>query len=325
MRSIIVTGGSGFLGSHLLGALSLIPDIRVTVIDRIPPKASMIGLQYINWDIRQRYSEVALDSSQNSSVLIHLAALCKEPGYEWDQYFESNYVGTKNVCEFAERNGIHDIIFTSTMMVFRPGEKKNSEEDLTAPDTAYGISKLLAEEVLSAWKNSDPRNRLKIVRPGVVFGKGENGNYARLYNALKRNTFAYVGRKDTIKGSIYVKEVVEFLLFLMTDKSERVIYNLAFPDPDTIRVISETICEVMGWRRYVPVLPFKLLLASSYLFEFLNYLGLKNPVHHRRIEKLYYSTHLSSQAALNAGFNFKHDLHSAIEDWKKECGGKGLF
>jgi len=324
-RLVVVTGGNGFIGTQLIKAVRQDPRVDVLSLDKSRPSKEVSGVQYINCDIRTAFDvELSMDS-YSSILLYHLAALCKEPGYSWEEYFETNYMGTKNVCNFAARNGIHDIVFTSTMMVFKAGEKKNCEEDLTAPDTAYGISKLLAEEVLLTWKNSDPQNRLKIVRPGVVFGKGENGNYTRLYKALKRNLFAYVGRKDTIKGSIYIKEVVDFLLFLTNDMSERVIYNLVFPQPYTIQEISETICQVMGWRRYVPVLPYKLLLAISYLFELLNSVGLKNPVHHRRIEKLYYSTYLSVDAALKAGYKFRYDLRSALEDWKTDCGGDGLF
>jgi nucleoside-diphosphate-sugar epimerase len=322
MSNCVVTGGAGFIGASLLKQL-LNKDMYqvVYVFDIIPPSLNHSSIRYVPCDIRKRITE----SVPECSTLFHLAALCKEPGYEWKEYFETNYIGTKNVCEFASRNGIKDIVFTSTMMVFDAGEKKNAEEDLTAPDTAYGLSKLLAEEVLLGWKNSDPQNRLKIVRPGVVFGKGEDGNYTRLYKALKKNLFVYVGRKDTIKGSIYVKEVVDFLLFLINDESERVTYNLVFPQPDSIQAISETICQVMGWRRYIPVVPYKLLLAISYLFESLNSVGLKNPIHHRRIEKLYYSTHLSVDAALKAGYAFTYNLRSALEDWKRDCGGEGLF
>ena len=143
--------------------------------------------------------------------------------------------------------------------------------------------------------------------------------------ALKKNLFVYVGRKDTIKGSVYVKEVASFLLFLLEDQMQTTTYNLVFPHPDTIGEISETICMVMGWRRFAPVIPFRLLLIASYFFETLNSFGLKNPIHHRRIEKLYYSTYLSVDNALNAGYRFTYDLQSALEDWKRDCGGKGLF
>jgi len=47
----------------------------------------------------------------------------------------------------------------------------------------------------------------------VVFGKGESGNFSRLYKGIKDHMFAYPGRKDTIKACVYVKELVRFILW----------------------------------------------------------------------------------------------------------------
>ncbi|WP_069472962.1 hypothetical protein [Candidatus Marithrix sp. Canyon 246] len=65
--------------------------------------------------------------------------------------------------------------------------------------------------VLKAWQNAAPERRLRIVRLGVVFGWWENSNYTRLYYALKKRRFAYIGRKTTVKGSNYVKDVIRSL------------------------------------------------------------------------------------------------------------------
>ena len=320
---ILVTGGTGFIGNHLIN--SIIENnhndniINVDLFNNVTHD----HCNFKNVDIRK---PIIYDIDyRDTDIIFHLAALCKEPGYQWEEYFQTNYIGTKNVCEFAIQNNIRNIVFTSTMMVFKAGEKRISEEDVTAPDTAYGISKLLAEEVLLSWKKSNPENRLRIIRPGVVFGKGEKGNFTKLFNALRKNLFVYVGRKDTVKGSIYVKDVVKFLLYLTNDSSNRMIYNFVFPKPDTISKICNSICKVMGWKRFIPVIPFRLLLLISYIFELLNNIGLKNPIHHRRIEKLYYSTHLSAVAALASGFKYSYTLESALEDWKKDCNGEGLF
>jgi len=318
----IITGGSGFIGQHLIESILSNEDIsRIIILDNKILQVSHEKVEYIFCDIREKIELIVTDYT----AIYHLAALCKEPGYQWEEYFETNYIGTKNVIEFAKKNNIHNIIFTSTMMVFKAGENRNTEDDLTAPDTAYGISKLLAEEVLLNWENSNSRHRLRIVRAGVVFGRGENGNYTRLAKALNKNLFVYVGKKNTIKGSVYVKDVVNFLQFLNTDNNERIIYNFVFPQPDTIESICESICTVMGWKRFIPTIPYKLALFLSYLFELLDKLGLKNPVHHRRIEKLYHSTHLSADSVINSGFKYSYTLKSALEDWKRECNNAGLF
>ena len=98
---------------------------------------------------------------------------------------------------------------------------------LPTPNTAYGISKLVAEKIHEKWQNGDTAHRqLTIVRPGVVFGKGENGNFTRLYWAIRGHKFAYPGRKDTIKACIYVKELVRFMLYRLEHHQHGVeLYN----------------------------------------------------------------------------------------------------
>jgi nucleoside-diphosphate-sugar epimerase len=322
--TFVITGGSGFIGTHLIMKLLNSDQIeKIINMDLKPSNISDTRLVFQEVDIREQ-----LPVDQNipeDSYLIHLAALCKEPGYHWDEYFETNYHGTKNLCDFAETKKIKNIIYISTMMVYRAGERRYAENDLKSPDTAYGISKLLGEEVLLQWAEKSNDRTLKIIRPGVVFGKGENGNYIRLYNALKRNTFAYVGRKSTIKGSIYVKDLVGCIEFLFNDMSENKIYNLVYPESTSIENIVNSILKIFHWKRIVPTIPYSLLLTLSYLFEFLNFIGVRNGIHHRRIQKLFYSTDINSDLVYSAGYHYHYNLENAIQDWKNDCSSRGLF
>jgi GlcNAc-P-P-Und epimerase len=209
-------------------------------------------------------------------------------------------------------------------MVFRAGEERMSEEALTAPDTAYGMSKLLAEVYLEGWARAAPRRRLRIVRPGVVFGRGEGANFTRLYHGLKRRRFAFVGRRDTIKGCIYVKDVVRFLRLMATDSAGRTTYNLVYPDAPTILDICEGMYAAYGFRRMVPTVPFRLALAGAYVFEFLTLLGLRTAIHHRRIEKLYFSTNASAEPARLLGVP-TYPFLEALEDWRRDCAPRDLY
>lgn len=319
----LITGGSGFIGTHLIEYL--LKEVRfskIYVLDKRKPVIACNGVEYINCDIN---SSVSIEKLNNCDTCYHLAALCKEPGYKWDEYFATNYTGTKNVCDLAERIDIKNIIFTSTMMVFRSGELRNNEEALTAPDTAYGMSKLLAELTLKEWLAKSTERRLRIVRPGVVFGRGESANYTRLYNALKKHRFAYMGRKETVKGSIYVKDLVRFLEYVTDDHFDRTTYNLVYPTALTIEEICKAMVEVFKFNKRIPVVPYKLALLGGYLFEFLSKLGLKTNIHHRRIQKLYYSTDISADRAMESGFNLKYSLKEALLDWQKDCLPNDLY
>jgi nucleoside-diphosphate-sugar epimerase len=323
MNNCIITGGSGFIGTHLIQ--SLLNDglfDKITVIDIQEPRISDARVEYIHGDIRQ---PISIELSGDYSTCYHLAAVCKEPGFPWNEYFLTNYIGTVNVCDWMNRIGVKNLIFTSTMMVFRAGETRNHEESLTAPDTGYGMSKLLAEWVVKEWQSNVPDRRLRIVRLGVVFGQWENGNYTRLYYALKKRRFAYIGKKTTVKGSIYVKDTIRFLRFMTDDNHSRCIYHLVYPQPTTIKEICDTMSEVFGFSRRIPMVPYRLALSAAYGFEFLSALGLKNPIHHRRIQKLYYSTDISADQAYDTGFQLSYSLRDALEDWRKDCLPKDIY
>lgn len=321
---IVISGGSGFIGSHLLEYFINDNNIsKIHIIDIVPPSIVSNKIIYYQNDIRKKIN-ISLDSD-SINCCYHLAALAKEPCYTWEEYFYTNYLGTKNVIEFCERNNIKKIIFTSTMMVYKAKEYRFSEEDIATPDTAYGISKLLAEEKLLTWQAKDSNRKLTIYRIGVVFGFGENGNYTRLYNALKKKYFFYIGKKNTIKSSVYVKDVVFALKFANYKDLRESIYNLAIPKELTISNIVNAIKGAFNFTSYTFIVPYKIALLGGYFFEFFSLLGFKTNIHHRRIQKLFYSTNICSDRILSEGFKFQYSLEDAINDWKKDCNNIGLF
>ena len=132
-------------------------------------------------------------------VIFNFAAVHRTPGHEDHEYFETNIRGAENVVAFAEKWNIKKIVFTSSIAPYGAAEELKKETILPTPNTAYGISKLVAEKIHEKW---------------------QNGNFTRLYWAIRGHKFAYPGRKDTIKACIYVKEFVRFLLWKTEVKSE---------------------------------------------------------------------------------------------------------
>lgn len=321
-RVFAIVGGSGFIGGHLVRALATDSTVRrVYVLDRVPTNqwSEKIQYRYVNID-----REISLDLPEAVDGIFHLAALCREPGYPWDQYFRTNHEGTRNVVAWAERHDIRSIVFTSTAMVFRAGPAMRAEHDVLDADTAYGISKALAEEVLRGWQArvTSGTRKLAIVRPGAVFGQGCGGNFVNLHRSLKLGTFAYVGQPDTVKSCIYVKDLVGLLIHLMrreTSSPDVAIAHGAYPRATSIQAICEAFCEVFGWRRVIPTVPFKAALVASLPFQILNELGVKNPIHRRRVEKLFYSTHLGADRLEELGYRLKYSLVQALQDWRVSC------
>lgn len=144
-------------------------------------------------------------------VIFNFAAVHRTPGHEDHEYFETNIRGAENVVAFAEKWNIKKIVFTSSIAPYGAAEELKKETTLPTPNTAYGISKLVAEKIHEKWQNGDAAHRqLTIVRPGVVFGKGENGNFTRLYWAIRGHKFAYPGKKGYHQGLYLCKGACPF-------------------------------------------------------------------------------------------------------------------
>lgn len=315
-RRCLVTGGSGFVGTHLLRAL-LERDLydEILVVDLVPPAVEDDRIRFVAADIREPLS---VDIEGAVSDLFHLAAVCKEPGFPRAEYYRTNYIGTRRVCELAAQLGVSNLIFTGTMMSFEAGDQRYVESDLTTPDTDYGTSKLLGEWVCRAWQQAAPGRRLRLLRASVIFGEGENGNFTRLYYALKKKRFAFIGRRTTVKSWIYVKDLVGVLLFFAADEGERTLYNIAYPEETTIGEICAAMREALGVGGRIPVVPYRLALLLSYGFVVLSPLR-PTGIHPRRIQKLYNSTNIAADAMVEAGFKPAFDLGAALRDWRDEC------
>ena len=220
---------------------------------------------FIGYDIRKPIENLPFTPTEDD-VIFNFAAVHRTPGHEDHEYFETNIRGAENVVAFAEKWNIKKIVFISSIAPYGAAEQLKKETTLPTPNTAYGISKLVAEKIHEKWQNGDAEHRqLTIVRPGVVFGKGENGNFTRLYWAIRGHKFAYPGRKDTIKACIYVKELVRFMLWKVeegvnTNNSNNTIgadvksakgveiYNCCFEPAYTIQHIVEGMKKVTGLR-----------------------------------------------------------------------------
>jgi GlcNAc-P-P-Und epimerase len=324
-HTAIVFGGSGFIGRHLVSDLDRDRTVgKIVILDKDPPSTLSEKTQFISCDLRQTLNWTP-PSSRSALHCYHLAGICREPDHSWDEYFSGNYLIARNVAEWATRNELENIVFASTAMVFRASDNRYAESDLPNADTAYGISKALAEERFQSWAMGYPGRRLYLLRPGVVFGKGGGGNFVRLQKALRRNLFCYVGRSTTVKSVIYVKDLVRVLRACASGELEPGTYHAMYDEPLTIKRICRAFCDVYGWRRYVPTLPYGAMLLAATPFQIANALGLKNSIHRRRIEKLYQSMNLSAENLKKQGLVLKYPIAEAISDWRADCLPADLY
>lgn len=182
----------------------------------------------------------------------------------------------------------------------------------------------MAEKIHQIWQARDPARELTIVRPGIVYGKGEHGNMTRLYRGQKKGYFFYAGRKDTIKACIYVKELVRFFKYRMLDHSfpGTEIYNCTYEPAYTIEEICDTMQKATGLHRHVPLVPAGLLLFAAGILGPIG--GKKVGIHPARVRKLMVSTNVCGRKLAATDYQFHYTLEESFRDWFEDCDRREL-
>lgn len=318
-----IFGGSGFIGTHLTKLiLQDQNDAKVYNLDIV--KSDHDGRStYINADVRQQITIPDNVSPTPDDVVINLAAIHRTPGHPDLAYFETNIRGAENVTAFADKYGIRRMVFTSSIAPYAASEEEKYEDTLPTPNTPYGISKLVAEHIHREWQQADPARQLTILRPGVVFGYGENGNYTRLFKSLKRHMFAFPGRKDTVKACFYVKDLAGFILYrLKNHGSGAELFNCTYEPAYTIGHIVEHIKSVTGVKSWTPLIPTWILMPVAYIALIF---GSPMGICPARVRKLMISTNICGKKLAESGYQIQYPLDKAFADWMKDSGGKELL
>ena len=331
----IIFGGSGFIGTHLIHLLKnecVKPGDKIYDFDIVMPGEEGVvpgivekndGVEYIRLDVRK---PIEFDFEPTADdVIFNLAAVHRTPGHPDHEYFETNIRGAENVTAFAEKHNINKILFTSSIAPYGAAEELKEETTLPTPNTPYGISKLVAEKIHQMWQVKDEKRELTIVRPGIVYGKGEHGNMTRLYKGMKGHYFMYTGRKDTIKASIYVKELVLFFKYRMMDNSfpGTDIFNCTFEPAYNIEQICETMKKATGLKYRIPLIPGGLLMTAATILGPIG--GKKVGIHPARVKKLMVSTNICGKKLAACGYKFHYSFEDTFKDWLNDCNGQGLF
>lgn len=315
-NTIVVFGGAGFIGTHLMAKLRKDGHSKVISVDIRDPKRAVDGVDYIKHDVRDLS---ALSFGDTVPTLYNLAAVHTTPGHEPWEYYDANVTGAIEIIKFARRHKTDAITFTSSISVYGPSESPKDETTALAPTSDYGRSKRMAELVFNEWLNEAPDRKLVVTRPAVVFGYGEGGNFTRLARMLSKGWFVYPGRRDTIKSCIFVEDLVSWIL-AAGERSERfILFNGAYTDRYTIENIVDTFRDVAFPKARTFMVPAAVLKVAASILRPFSAAGLG--VHPDRIEKLMVSTNVLPHWAEAEGLFTQDRLRLALERWAEQTDG----
>ena len=205
----LVTGGTGFAGSHLVRRLLQRGD-SVRVLD------SKEGC--FSSELRHRGAEIRLgtitdrciveEAVEGCDVVFHLAAAFRELKVRKRHYWEVNVEGTRNVADTCLRLGTRKLVYCSTQGVHGNVQSPpGSEESPVAPEDYYQYTKYEGEVVINEYVE---RGLCAVtLRPTAIYGPGDPARFLKLFRVVNQGRFLMFGRGTTYYHPVHIDNLVD--------------------------------------------------------------------------------------------------------------------
>lgn len=310
---VLVTGGHGFIGSHLVDHL-LLQGYRVSCLVR--PTSDLKWIKGLN--VNLVYGDLLKPESliaavKNKELVFHCAAALK--ALNRDDFYSTNLKGTKNLLDaiLLSNSTLKRALIVSSIAAVGPTPDKNkilTENDPCNPTSDYGKSKLKMEELIK--ENYIDKIPITIIRPPVVFGPRDD-KCLPLFKLAKMGLHIEHGKYRAM-NLVYAPDLVKGILKAGTSKNaEGKTYFILDPNIYTWMNFLGTISKSLNKRAIKISLPNNVMYALAVLNEFIAKLsGNKQPFFARkRLEDLGQKYWLYSSKKAKEEFNF--DSYTPLE------------
>lgn len=268
MRQVLLTGGNGFVGRHLVAALLERGD-AVSVLALPHEDARWLerrGVAVFRGDVRDARS--LAQPMRGADAVVHLAAMM-DVWRPLRDYAAVNVTGTSNVCGAAEQAGVSRLVFVSSSSVYGLGSGRVRDESapLRPLDDPYPVTKAAADRLVRRLIR-DRGLPAVVVRPDQIFGPGDELHFARIADQLRARRAIIVGRGENRVPLVFVSDLVQGLL-LALDHPAAVgqAYNITAAAPVTQYELLAGFARWLGvsppWAR----LPYRALYLAGGLAE----------------------------------------------------------
>ncbi len=257
----LITGGAGFIGSHLVKLL-VNSGFKVIVVDNlasgrknyITELLNRNNLEFYRIDLREK--DEIMGILRNINVVFHFAANpevrigAQNPGDIWS----NNVVATYNLLEAMRENKVRYLVFASSSTVYGEASKIPTPEDYAPlePISIYGASKLACEALISGYAHTFKIRSLVIRYANIIGPRLRHGVIYDFIMKLKRDPsrLEILGDGSQRKSYLHVSDAIDatmhlFNVFRENDKLFDV-YNVGSEDWITVREIAEIVSRAMG-------------------------------------------------------------------------------
>ncbi len=265
---VLITGGNGLLGHHLVSALQERGDsVRVLAL---PGEETgwleQRGVEVHRGDVRQ--PETLTAPMSGAHAVLHLAGMMGV----WrpmEDYHAVNVTGTENVCRAALSEGVSRVVHVSSWTVYGMDLGLPAREDfLLRPfHEPYAVTKAAGDKAVQRMI-AEQHLPAVIIRPGSFFGPGDRLHFGRLADRLREGRGVIIGPGGNALPFVYVTDVVQGLL-LALDHARAVghAFNITTDRPLTQQELLEAIARETGASPPRVHVPYRPLYTAGYLAE----------------------------------------------------------
>ncbi|NHV99770.1 MAG: NAD-dependent epimerase/dehydratase family protein [Thaumarchaeota archaeon] len=256
MPSALVTGGAGFIGSHLVDRL-VEEGWNVTVLDnfstgRFENIANAFKTGRLRIIIGDAKTVDLLSEEGNVEYVFHFAANPDVRETSPSIHFQENVVATFNMLEYARKAGVRMFVFASSSTVYGDASKIPTPEEYgpLKPISLYGAAKLAAEGLVSSYCYTFGMSGVSLRLANVVGPRLTHGVVHDFINKLLQNPgrLEILGDGSQRKSYIWVGDCVEAVLHVsrLVEASGYEVYNIGSDDWVTVSEIADMVIESMG-------------------------------------------------------------------------------
>jgi nucleoside-diphosphate-sugar epimerase len=282
----LVTGGTGFVGSHLVRRL-LAGGHDVVSLDKNPglfdDELRSGGARLVTGSVTD--PDQVSRAMAGCELVYHLASPFGDILQPDAAYWDIEVNGTRNVLEAAERLGVRRVVHCSTQGVHGIIERPPGDENSPmAPRDFYCYSKVEGERVCQEFigKGMD----LVILRPTSVYGPGDTRGWLKLYRMVNSGWFLMVGDGQTLNHPVYVENLVDaFELAAQRKSASGRVYLAGDEEPVTLIDLVRQVGAVLGSEVRIVKFPWYDLawMGATAIEKVSKYFGVNPPVFRRRL------------------------------------------
>ncbi len=276
MRKVLVTGGAGFIGSHVAEELvnkgfdvTVLDDLSGGFVDNL-----VKGTQFIQGSINDVNLINDLFDQNQFEAVYHLAAYAAEGLSHFIKRFNynNNLIGSVNLINAAVNTGVKCFVFTSSIAVYGVSPQlPMTEETPATPEDPYGIAKLAVEQELRVCKEMFDLNYI-IFRPHNVYGERQNiGDKYRnvvgifMNQILQGKPMTIFGDGTQTRAFSYIRDIAPILAEAVdTPAAYNQIFNIGADQPYTVNDLAETVARSMGVAPSIIYLPARNEVKNAY-------------------------------------------------------------